>query len=141
MSQPQRLVLELLLQEAVPDKLDTTNHEHLVKRLVDKGLAPADHPRVAAALAALQSTGSAEEPPQLERRLPDANPDDLTEESPETSASDDNPSDNDAINFDSLLSGFNSEGCWKKTLRNKGVWPRTTKTSKKRSATPTPHRW
>ena len=110
MSQPQRLVLELLLQEAVPDKLDTTNHERLVKRLVDKGLAPADHPRVAAALAALQSTGSAEEPPQLERRLPDANPDDLTEESPETSASDDNPSDNDAINFDSLLSGFNSEG-------------------------------
>ena len=36
-SQPQRLVLELLLQEAVPDKLDTTNHERLVKRLVDKG--------------------------------------------------------------------------------------------------------
>ncbi len=105
MSQPQRLVLELLLQEAVPEELDSTSHERLVKRLVDKGLAPADHPRVAAALAALQSTGSAEEPPQLERRLPDANPDDLTEESPETSASDDG-----AINFDSLLSGFNSEG-------------------------------
>ena len=105
MSQPQRLVLELLLQEAVPEELDSTSHERLVKRLVDKGLAPADHPRVAAALAALQSTGSAEEPPQLERRLPDANPDDLTEEFPETSASDDG-----AINFDSLLSGFNSEG-------------------------------
>lgn len=105
MSQPQRLVLELLLQEAVPEELDSTSHERLVKRLVDKGLAPADHPRVAAALAALQSTGSAEEPTQLERRLPDANPDDLTEESPETSASDDG-----AINFDSLLSGFNSEG-------------------------------
>ena len=105
MSQPQRLVLELLLQEAVPEELDSTSHERLVKRLVDKGLAPADHPRVAAALAALQSTGSAEEPPQLESRLPDANPDDLTEESPETSASDDG-----AINFDSLLSGFNSEG-------------------------------
>ena len=110
MSQPQRLVLELLLQESVPDELDATSHQRLVKRLIDKGLAPADHPRVAAALAALQSTGSAEEPPHVERRLPDANPDELTETSPETSASDDNPSDNDAINLDSLLSGFNSEG-------------------------------
>ena len=105
MSQPQRLVLELLLQEAVPDKLDTTNHERLVKRLVEKGLAPADHPRVAAALAALQSTGSAETTPPFDTKLPDANPDALVEEPLKASASDD-----DAINLDSLLSGFNSEG-------------------------------
>ena len=105
MSQPQRLVLELLLQEAVPDTLDTTNHERLVKRLVEKGLAPADHPRVAAALAALQSTGSAETTPPFGTKLPDANPDALVEESLKASASDD-----DAINLDSLLSGFNSEG-------------------------------
>ena len=105
MSQPQRLVLELLLQEAVPDTLDTTNHERLVKRLVDKGLAPADHPRVAAALAALQSTGSAEATPPFDTKLPDANPDALVEEPLKASASDD-----DAINLDSLLSGFNSEG-------------------------------
>lgn len=105
MSQPQRLVLELLLQEAVPDKLDTTNHERLVKRLVDKGLAPAEHPRVAAALAALQSTGSAEATPPIDSSQPDANPDALVEEPLKASASDD-----DAINLDSLLSGFNSEG-------------------------------
>ncbi|EAU75352.1 GspE/PulE family protein [Synechococcus sp. RS9916] len=104
-SQPQRLVLELLLQEAVPDKLDTTNHERLVKRLVDKGLAPAEHPRVAAALAALQSTGSAEATPPIDSSQPDANPDALVEEPLKASASDD-----DAINLDSLLSGFNSEG-------------------------------
>ena len=104
MSQPQRLVLELLLQEAVPDKLDTTNHERLVKRLVEKGLAPANHPRVAAALAALQSTGSAETTPPFDTKLPDANPDALVEEPPKASASDDD------INLDSLLSGFNSEG-------------------------------
>ncbi|MGC6482952.1 MAG: GspE/PulE family protein [Synechococcus sp.] len=96
MSQPERLVLELLLQEAVPDQLDSASHQLLEERLKAKGLAPDDHPQVAAALATLE---------QVSRRT-ETSPEAFTEEQPSEASE----TDEDAINLDSLLSGFSTEG-------------------------------
>ncbi len=53
-SQPQRLVLELLLQQAVPDTTDAARREQLVKTLESKGLRPDQHPRLITVLTALE---------------------------------------------------------------------------------------
>ena len=54
MSQPERLVLELLLQQTVPDSIDAGGSQQLVTTLESKGLRPDQHPRLAAALTALE---------------------------------------------------------------------------------------
>ncbi|MEB3159293.1 MAG: GspE/PulE family protein [Synechococcus sp.] len=100
MSHPQRLVLELLLKDVVPEQLDATGHQQLISKLAAKGLDPNEHPRLAAALKALQHT-----PEPAETSLSEPGGDEA-EPSFETV-----PDDADeATNLDSLLAGFNSEG-------------------------------
>ena len=95
--QPQRLVLELLLQEAMPEQLNATDHQHLMERLEAKGLAPETHPRLEAALSALLKSTSAALQPD-DNTAPPSGPEPLLEINAETEP------------VESLLSDFNSEG-------------------------------
>ena len=61
MRQPQRLVLELLLQQAVPDALNADSSQKLLTALDSKGLHPEEYPRLAAALTALEKQNSEDE--------------------------------------------------------------------------------
>ena len=85
MSQPERLVLELLLQQTVPNTIDAGGSQQLVTTLETKGLRPDQHPRLAAALIALENPAS---PPGQ------ASPNASSRQEPETA---------DSTGFDGLL--------------------------------------
>ena len=113
MRDQQRFVLELLLQEPVPERLDQDSHQQLLTRLEAKGLVPNKHPRLAAALMALQSqeanqtTAALAESNQAEAdiNLPQDPGEETLDDPPESQEESEAP-----INLDSLLSGFNSDG-------------------------------
>jgi len=106
-SHAQRLVLELLLQESIPEQLDGSLQQHLVQGLAGKGLVPSDHPRLAAALKALRNLEPEEAP-----ITPEPSAATVPEVPEAIQLSDDAELSHDAepIHLDSLLSGFNSEG-------------------------------
>jgi len=122
-SQPERLVLELLLQQTVPDTIDAGGSQQLVTTLESKGLRPDQHPRLAAALTALEHPAAPTSPSdqassdqssaaQAENANStgfDASTDTNTED---TNKADTNEAENadETINLDSLLTGFNSTG-------------------------------
>ena len=123
MSQPERLVLELLLQQTVPNTIDAGGRQQLLTTLESKGLRPDQHPRLAAALTALEHPAAPPSPPdqaspdqssaaQAENANStsfDASTDTNTED---TNKADTNEADNadETINLDSLLTDFNSTG-------------------------------
>ncbi len=123
MSQPERLVLELLLQQTVPNTIDAGGRQQLLTTLESKGLRPDQHPRLAAALTALEHPAAPPSPSdqassdqssaaQAENANStgfDASTDTNTED---TNKADTNEADNadETINLDSLLTGFNSTG-------------------------------
>ena len=118
MSQPERLVLELLLQQTVPDSIDAGGSQQLVTTLESKGLRPDQHPRLAAALTALEHQAA---PPSPHGQ---ASPTASGEQHPENADStgfgastdtyeantNDAGNEDEPINLDSLLTGFNSTG-------------------------------
>jgi len=112
-SQPERLVLELLLQQTVPNTIDAGGRQQLLTTLESKGLQPDQHPRLAAALRALEHPAAPPSPPgQAENANStgfDASTDTNTED---TNKADTNEADNadETINLDSLLTDFNSTG-------------------------------
>ena len=121
MSQPERLVLELLLQQTVPDTIDPGGSQQLVTTLESKGLRPDQHPRLAAALTALEHPAAPASPPGQaspnasggqQPENADSTGFDASTNKADTSESDTNEADNndEPINLDSLLTGFNSTG-------------------------------
>ena len=58
MSQPERLVLELLLQQTIPDTIEAGGAKQLLTTLESKGLRPDAYPLLAAALTAIERKGN-----------------------------------------------------------------------------------
>ena len=108
-SHPQRLVLELLLQDSVPEHVDESLQQQLVERLTSRGLVPNDHPRLAAALMALQRS-EARGLSGLSELASEPIPEVMQDEAGQDGDDSEGGNEEEAIHLDSLLSGFNSEG-------------------------------
>ena len=105
-SQPQRLVLELLLQQAVPDTTDAARRQQLVKTLESKGLRPDQHPRLTAVLTAL------EEQEAINQEWNDADQETFSGDNSFESyeGADEGDGADEPDDLESLLSSFNSTG-------------------------------
>ena len=115
MSHPQRLVLELLLQEPVPERLDASDRLRLQQSLDAKGLSPSQNPRIAAALDALEqqdvvSDSAADNgSPTSEADDDAASAIEVSEDNNFNDADDSRGLTNQDVNFDSLLTGFDND--------------------------------
>ena len=115
MSHPQRLVLELLLQEPVPERLDASDRLRLQQSLVAKGLSPSQNPRIAAALDALEQqdvvsdSAADNESPTSEADDDAASAIEVSEDNNFNDADDSRGLTNQDVNFDSLLTGFDND--------------------------------
>ena len=104
MSHPQRLVLELLLQEPVPERLDASDRLRLQQSLDAKGLSPSQNPRIAAALDALEAEDHVLDPANDAGSVSEISPDNSFNEADNSGGLT-----NQDVNFDSLLTGFDND--------------------------------